>query len=153
MSSEWGGNYHVSNSIFAKGWTPAAMEDDYENCAGRTFYRVIGNDPPTLRDFFSYRDLGKPLLDRSPAGLENWTGVSVYEKRRQAVALAKYLIRRSRPAGTLVAELRIPKDVNIPGKRMGGDGHFNLFVDPSTLLECYHEIAAVLARSSEVRGP
>ena len=70
------------------------MDEEYENCAGRTFYRIVGNDPPTARDFYSYRGLGRPLLDDSPEGYENCVGVSVYEKRRQAVALAKYLMRR-----------------------------------------------------------
>src|SRR5215207_7457191 len=102
------------------------MSADYENCAGRTFYRVVGTNPPSIQDFRSYRDLGRPLLDRSPEGYENWIGVSVYEKRRQAVALAKYLIRRRRPVGTLVAEIVIPTDLPIQGKRMGGEGHYNL---------------------------
>jgi hypothetical protein len=43
--------------------------------------------------------------------------------------LAKYLIRRRRPAGTLIAEFVIPLDIVIEGKRMGGDGHYNLFAD------------------------
>jgi hypothetical protein len=128
------------------------MSVEYEDCSGRTFYRVVGNEPPTLRDFFSYRDLGRPLLDASREGFENWTGVSVYEKRRQAVALAKYLIRRSRPAGTFVAELLVPEDVQVMGKRMGGEGHYNLFADPQTLLDCYHEIVATLVRPSEMGG-
>lgn len=125
------------------------MGRGYENCSGRTFYRVIGNEPPTLRDFFSYRDLGKPLLDSSEEGIENWTGVSVYEKRRQAIALAKYLIRRSRPAGTFVAEIVVPDDLQVMGKRMGGEGHYNLFATPETLLGCYHGIVAVVANSPE----
>jgi len=117
---------------------------EYEECAGRTFYRVVGNEPPVERDFFSYRLLGRPLLDDSPEGYENWTGVSVYERRRQAIGLAKYLIRRRRPAGTLVAEIVIPADVTIRGKRMGGEGHYNLFAAPELLLACYNRIVANL---------
>ena len=128
------------------------MSAEYENCAGRTFYRVVGNNPPILRDVQSYRDLGRPLLDRSPEGYENWIGVSVYEKRRQAVALAKYLIRRRRPVGTLVAELVIPPDLVIEGKRMGGEGHYNLFAAPEILLECYNRIVADLSSDPERIG-
>jgi hypothetical protein len=118
------------------------LRDEYEDCSGRTFYRVVGNDPPTARDFFSYRLLGRPLLDESQEGYENWIGVSVYERRRQAISLAKYLIRRRRPAGTLVVEIVIPADMGIRGKRMGGEGHYNLFADPEQLLECYNRIVA-----------
>ena len=117
--------------------------EEYEDCSGRTFYRVVGNDPPIAQDFFSYRLLGRPLLDESQDGYENWVGVSVYERRRQAVGLAKYLIRR-RPAGTLVAEIIIPAEMGIRGKRMGGEGHYNLFADPEPLLACFSRIVADL---------
>jgi hypothetical protein len=123
----------------------ALMLDDYEDCAGRTFFRVVGTDPPTEQDFYSYRDLGKPLLDDSQEGQENWIGVSVYEKRRQAVALARYLIRRRRPIGTFVAEIVIPPGMIVHGKRMGGEGHFNLFERPSILLSCYSRMVAMIA--------
>jgi hypothetical protein len=115
---------------------------DYENCAGRVFYRVVGNNPPILRDFYSYRDLGKPLLDESQEGYENWVGVSVYERRRQAVALARYLI-------TYVVEIVLPGDSPMWGKRMGGQGHYNLFVAPVALLGCYSRTVAVLASEME----
>ena len=121
------------------------IREDYENCAGHTFYWVAANDPPTLRDFYSYRDLGRPLLDESHEGYENWIGVSVYEKRRQAVALAKYLMRRRRPAGTFVVEIVLPTDRPIWCKRMGGEGHYNLFVSPDILLGCYSRTVAILA--------
>lgn len=121
------------------------IREDHENCAGRAFYRVAGNNPPILRDFFSYRDLGRPLFDESQEGYENWIGVSVYEKRRQAVALAKYLMRRRRPVGTFVVEIVLPSDRLIWGQRMGGEGHYNLFVDPDLLLECYSRTVAELA--------
>lgn len=101
------------------------------------------------RDFRSYRDLDRPLFDDSPEGYENWIGVSVYEKRRQAIALARYLIRRRRPAGTLVAELVIPPDLSIQGKRMGGEGHYNLFADPEVLLRCYKRVVATVTSGSE----
>lgn len=106
----------------------------------------MGNYPPILRDFYSYRDLGRPILDESQEGYENWIGISVYEKRRQAVALAKYLIRRRRPAGTYVAEIVIPHDITVLGKRMGGEGHFNLFTSAETLLACYSRMVAILTR-------
>lgn len=126
------------------------MNDEvYEDVSGRTFFRVVGSDPPTLRDFFSYRDLGRPLFDPSREGFENWTGVSVYERRRQAVALAKYLMRRSRPVGTLIVEIVIPAGSQVIGKRMGGEGHYNLFADPQTLLGCYHRVVAVLTQPGE----
>jgi hypothetical protein len=125
------------------------MDEQYENCAGRTFYRIVSNDPPTARDFYPYRDLGRPLLDNSTEGYENWVGVSVYERRRQAVALAKYLIRRRRPAGTLVAEITIPPDLPVRGKRMGGEGHYNLFETPEILLKCYRRVVADLSRRPE----
>jgi hypothetical protein len=123
---------------------------NYENCAGRTFYRVVGNDPPILQDFYSYRDLGRPLLDESPEGYENWIGVSVYEKRRQAVALAKYLIRRRRPAGTFIVEIVLPSDSLIRGRRMGGEGHYKLFAGPDVLLACYSRTVAVLTSGTDV---
>lgn len=128
------------------------MSEEYESCAGRTFYRVVGSSPPIARDFYSYRDLGWLLLDDSPEGHENWIGVSVYEKRRQAVALAKYLARRKRPDGTFVAEITIPADLPIRGKRMGGEGHYNLFADPQTLLACYNRVVADLSEALGGRG-
>jgi hypothetical protein len=132
-----------------RGLASVEIRGDYEDCAGRTFYRVGGNDPPILRDFYSYRDLGRPLLDESPEGYENWIGVSVYEKRRQAVALARYLIRRRRPAGTFIVEIVLPNDRPIWGKRMGGEGHYNLFAGPDVLLACYSRTMAVLASTMD----
>jgi hypothetical protein len=76
----------------------------------------------------------------------------VYERRRQAVALAKYLIRRRRPVGTLIAEIVIPSDLPIEGKRMGGEGHYNLFADPETLLGCFSRIVADLSSDPERIG-
>ena len=92
-------------------------------------------------------------MDRSAEGYENWIGVSVYEKRRQAVALAKYLIRRRRPVGAFVAEIVVPPDLALRGKRMGGEGHYNLFADPETLLACYNRIVADLTSRPERIGP
>ncbi len=125
------------------------MREEYEDVSGRTFYRVVGNEPPTLRDFFSYRDLGRPLIDSSREGFENWTGVPVYERRRQAVDLAKYLMRRNRPVGTLMVEIVVPRGSQGVGKRMGGEGHYNLFADAQTLLGCYHRVVVDLTRPRE----
>src|SRR5262249_15384545 len=125
------------------------IREDYENCAGRTFYRVAGSSPPVSRDFFSYRDLGRPLLDESQEGYENWIGVSVYERRRQAVALARYLMRRRRPVGTFVVEIVLPSDRPVWGKRMGGEGHYNLFVAADVLLDCYSRTVAVIAGGTD----
>ena len=126
------------------------IRGDYENCAGHAFYRVAGNDPPILRDFYSYRDLGRPLLDESQEGYENWIGVSVYEKRRPAVALAKYLMRRRRPIGTYIVEIVLPADRPFWGKRMGGEGHYNLFVESDDLLDCYSRTVAALATGLDI---
>ena len=126
------------------------IHEDYEDCTGRAFYRVAGHDPPILRDFYSYRDLGRPLLDESQEGYENWIGVSVYEKRRQAVALAKYLMRRRRPVGTFVVEIVVPTDRPFWGTRMGGEGHYNLFVGADALLDCYSQTVATLATGLDI---
>ena len=63
--------------------------------------------PPTVEDFWSYRELGMPLLRDTPAARRRWEGISVDEMFEQAAKQARNVGFKF---GELIAELRIPED-------------------------------------------
>ena len=94
-------------------------------------YRVTKSDPPTIRDFLSFRELGIPLRHRTAKGLRLWDGLSVYREQEQAATRA----RRTPGLGQYVAELRIPMDGRFRLELDNGeDGHCTIWGEPEALL-------------------
>ena len=100
----------------------------------RTFYRLVGANPPTLRDFESYEALGRPLLNEANRDL--WTGVSVQNTMAQARNRAKVVRGK-----THIAVLEIPDDSDVRYERTGDKrGHFTLWGEPADLLSYVRDV-------------
>lgn len=94
-------------------------------------YRITKSNPPTIRDFLSFRELGIPLRHRTAKGLRLWDGLSVYREREQAVTRA----RRTPGLGQYVAELHVPMDGRIQLELDNGEnGHCTIWGAPEALL-------------------
>jgi hypothetical protein len=77
--------------------TPPATEN-------RTVYRIVLTNPPTLRDFLSDEELGKPPRSADPVVRRVWSGISTYQTQSQARRKA-----RAYPwLGGFIACLEIP---------------------------------------------
>lgn len=96
-----------------------------------TFYRLIQTNPPTRRDFMSYRALGIGLVDPSEENIRLSMGISVFRTEAQARRTA----RRRRFRGTFyIAEIAVPKDAIVPFERTTGTaGHYTLWADPDMI--------------------
>jgi hypothetical protein len=65
----------------------------------------VKTDPPTLRDFMSYRALGIPLRKDTPELRRSWEGVSVQDN----AAAARSLARQFPNLGGFIAALAVPE--------------------------------------------
>ena len=97
----------------------------------RTFYRIVGNNPPTIVDVTS-----KLALGRLPSGADVETvrlesGISTYATEAQARRKARAL----RFLGNHIAALRIEDDAPIRYERTTrSGGHHTLWGEPTDLL-------------------
>jgi hypothetical protein len=97
------------------------------------FYRIVGADPPTLRDVTSMKALGKTLRFETPEALRIWDGISVSETLEQA----RLLCQRRPHLGRFVAKLEIPPDSGVLSERTTKtQGHWTLWATPEELLAC-----------------
>jgi hypothetical protein len=105
-----------------------------------TFYRIVRENPPTLDDFKSHRELGIPALDDDPEHLRMREGISVHATEAQSRAKA-----RSRPwFGRFIARLEIPDHGIVRWARTaGGRGHHTLWGEPAVLRSFIVEIIPV----------
>lgn len=105
--------------------------------APRTFYRVVASNPPTARDFLSYRALGRPLRTRKPtrAELAAWSAVSTYVTAEQARGRARTNAALGFPIGDFIAHLVVPEGAPIAIGRVNEQtGHCDLTGEPEALL-------------------
>lgn len=91
-----------------------------------TLFRIIASDTPTESDFLTYADLGKPLLDDSPAGRVRHRGISAFRTETQARRRAQEL-----HLGSHIAEFRLTFEHEY---KAGGRGHFTVWGRPRDLL-------------------
>ena len=99
----------------------------------RSFFRIVKTDPPTLRDFLSDRERGRPQpRDSELRRLHD--GLSVYA----TLAQARRKARAFPVLGRHVAELRIPPDAPIRYERtlLGSAGHHTIWGEPDELRRC-----------------
>lgn len=100
------------------------------------FYRVVKTNPPTERDFLSYKALGRPLSADTPELRRSWEGVSV----RSTFASTQNLVRRFPRTGSFVAQLSIEDGSAVRVEKTGNDPtHYDLYGEPRDML------AAVIA--------
>lgn len=94
------------------------------------FYRIVRSDPPTERDFWSYKAHGIPLLDPTKARLAE--GVSVYSH----LGDAKKKARRYPDKGQHIAVLRMPEASAFHIERTGPrrERHYTIWAAPAVLL-------------------
>ncbi len=101
---------------------------------GRSLYRIVLADPPTLADFTSKAEAGVPLPRAlGPEAIRLWDGISVFATESQARRAA----RRYPLLGSFITRLSVP---TIPGVRyertLGTPGHYTLWGDSALLLAC-----------------
>lgn len=83
---------------------------DTEN---RTVFRIVLTNPPTLRDFLSDEELGKPPRSTDPFVRQVWSGISTYQTEGQARRKA-----RAYPwLGGFIASLEIPENAPVQIER------------------------------------
>ncbi len=108
--------------------------------AARTFFRIVLTDPPTLRDFLSYEELGIRVGGDDPEAARLRQGISVNATEAQARRRARGMPR----LGRYIAELTIPADSPIRFERTTKSaGHYTLWGDPATLMGCVRRVVPV----------
>src|SRR5262249_75035 len=93
----------------------------------RIFFRIVRGPVPTLDDFKSGKQLGKPLRD--PTLSREWaTGISVFDSLEYAAERARAMRFR---LGTWIAILSIPESSSIEWSQTGNDArHFTIYTPP-----------------------
>lgn len=96
--------------------------------APTTVYRVVKENPPTERDFYSAAQMGRSIPPGADPDLrDSFTGVSVWDSESAAKAKAREIPK----LGTYVAELRLPDSV--VRRPFGPRGHWDVYADPEVL--------------------
>jgi hypothetical protein len=108
--------------------------DDTPEAGARTFFRIVGSDPPTLHDFLSNTALGRqPRYPLDVEARELWDGISVYAswaRARRKAGTSPWL-------GSFIAELRIPPDTSVVARRTTTSReHWTLWAEAQVLLDC-----------------
>jgi hypothetical protein len=90
-------------------------------------YRIIRGPTPTLEDFKSSKQLGKPLRD--PRMAREWaTGISVFDSLEYAAQWARAVHFR---LGAWIIALSIPEDSSIEWAQTARDArHFTIYSPP-----------------------
>lgn len=101
--------------------------------AVRRFYRIIGDESPSIADFLSDAARGRPTPS-DPALLRLRDGLSVYA----TLAQARRKARAYPMLGQFIAVLEIPETEAIRYERTlpGSRGHHTLWGEPKLLLAC-----------------
>jgi hypothetical protein len=105
-----------------------------------TFYRVVKANPPTERDFYSYRELGLPLRRDTPELRRSWEGVSV----RSTLDSARDLVRQFPRLGRFIAILELLEGGPVRWEQTFGDlTHYDLHGDPRDMLAAVVAVVSV----------
>lgn len=112
---------------------------------GRTFFRIVKTDPPTVDDFLSAEARGMiPPVELSDDLRRLWDGISVYATAAQARRKA----RQSPILGRYIVELRLWPDTGLRVERTArGPGHHTIWGQPGDIQACVVSVVAFDARS------
>jgi hypothetical protein len=103
------------------------------------FYRVTMTDPPTVADFRSDKERGRPA-PRTPELLLLWDGLSVMDSE----AGAREIARRFPANGSFIAALDISDDGAIRYMRtLRRPGHYTLWGDANAILARIQSVVTV----------
>lgn len=104
-----------------------------------TFYRIVQTNPPTLGDFLSDKDQGRPV--RSGTHRHFWDGISVYATEQQA----RRKVQDYPFLGSFIAQLEIPDQASLRIERTlrRSRGHHTLWGDSAYLLRCVVSVIPV----------
>lgn len=95
------------------------------------FYRIVKTNPPTVSDFLSAQELGRPRPTRIEL-LPYFAGISVYATEAGARSQAHRWWPR---LGTFLAQLEVPEGGDIQHeKSMTDPNHHTLWASPDVLL-------------------
>ncbi|MGH2600205.1 MAG: hypothetical protein ACRDJ9_12570 [Dehalococcoidia bacterium] len=96
-----------------------------------TFYREVRRNPPTERDFLSYKSLGRRLPVDTPEMRRSWEGVSV----RSTLAAARDLAHGAPRIGAFIAVMEIEDDGPVRVEKTGANPtHYDLHGEAGDLL-------------------
>jgi hypothetical protein len=106
----------------------------------QTFYRIVRSDPPTLRDFMSFQELGqRPRNPNDPEVLRRWDKVSVWDEEQRAHQWARLHPR----LGAYIAKLDLPDTSTITAEPSGPIGHYSLAATAAELWEYITSVVPV----------
>jgi hypothetical protein len=95
-----------------------------------TFYRIVKTNPPTVEDFISDRDRGRPP-PRNPAMMDLWFGLSMFDSE----AAARQTAIRYPLIGEFIAAVEIQETDPIRVERTTQrSGHFTAWGEAALLL-------------------
>lgn len=92
---------------------------------GEAFYRLLRRQRPELRDFYSARELGRPVPSRT-----RWVvfvGVSMFASPAGALTVA-----RRHPA--VIAQVVLPASRGVDYAKTAGEGHYTIWASPEELV-------------------
>ena len=97
----------------------------------RDFFRIAQSNPPSLRDFMSYEELGiPPRRPLSALDRDRWRGVSHYATYAAAEWAALAIPR----LGGFIVTVRIPMDGSVRVQQTGRDpDHFTIWASAESL--------------------
>ena len=93
----------------------------------REFFRIVAGNVPTLKDFWTMRQQGRPL--RNPALRRDWAeGISVYDDLDAACEVArKYGFR----PGAYVVKVMVPDDGSVAFRQIfDEEHHYTIYDEP-----------------------
>jgi hypothetical protein len=107
-----------------------------------TLFRGVHSDPPTERDFWSNKRLGKPPRHEEISDEREYDSLSMWDTYETMRAVCQRFPR----VGTHIAELEIPDDRSSAGIEFwpsGRPGHWSVRGDPAVLRACVVRVTPV----------
>lgn len=100
-----------------------------QGALSRSFFYLVNEDPPPIKEFLSYDAKGLTPPNASPQTRHLYEGVSMFLTEEQARSLARELTGKD---WNYIAEVSIPEEVLIErqGRR---EGHHLIFAAPADL--------------------